>query len=139
MNSEKFFVEAHIKLRPVDFATEGIFLCGMAHYPKPIDEAITQALAAASRAATVLSQKSIRTGGVVALINPETCIGCQSCLKVCSYEAITYDPSAHICVVNSALCKGCGACAATCPSGSAQLMGFGSRQLFSMIDQAIGF
>lgn len=139
LNSEKFFVEAHVKLRPVDFATEGIFLCGMAHYPKPIDESITQALAAASRAATVLSQKSIQTGGVVALINPETCIGCQSCRKVCSYEAITYDPSAHICLVNSALCKGCGACAATCPSGSAQLMGFGSRQLYSMIDQAIRF
>jgi len=138
-NSEGFFVEAHAKLRPVDFATDGIFLCGMAHYPKPIDEAITQALAAASKAATVLSQKSIRAGGVVALINPETCIGCQSCLKVCSYEAITYDPPAHICLVNSALCKGCGACAATCPSGSAQLMGFGSRQLYSMIDQAIGF
>jgi heterodisulfide reductase subunit A len=137
-NSEGFFVEAHAKLRPVDFATDGIYLCGMAHYPKPIDESITQALAAASRAATVLSQKSIRTGGVVALINPETCIGCQSCLKVCSYEAITYDPSAHICMVNSALCKGCGACAATCPSGSAQLMGFGSRELYSMIDQAMG-
>ena len=139
LNSEKFFVEAHMKLRPVDFATEGIYLCGMAHYPKPIDESITQAMAAASRAATVLSQKSIRTGGVVALVNPERCIGCQSCLKVCSYEAITYDPAAHICVINSALCKGCGACAATCPSGSAQLMGFASGQLYSMIDQVAGF
>ncbi len=135
LNSENFLLEAHMKLRPVDLATEGIFLCGLAHYPKPIDEAITQALAAASRAATVLSKRTIRTSALVAAINPQTCIGCQSCLEVCSYGAIRYEASSHTCLVNSALCKGCGACAATCPSSSAQLMGFGNGQLYAMIQQ----
>jgi heterodisulfide reductase subunit A len=136
-NSEGFFLEAHMKLRPVDFATDGVFLCGSGHYPKPIDESIAQSLAAASRAATVLSQNSIRTSAIVARIDPETCIGCQSCRGVCSYEAISFDPSSRVCLINSALCKGCGACAATCPSGSVQLMGFGSGQLYSMIDQVV--
>lgn len=87
-NSEKFFMEAHAKLRPGEAATDGIFICGEAHYPKPIDESIAQALAAAARAACVLSRKSIATGGLVAAINPQTYIGCQSCRQVCPYEAI---------------------------------------------------
>jgi len=136
-NSENFFAEVHAKLRPVEAATEGIFLCGLAHYPKPIDESISQSLAAAARAATILAQKEIRTSGQVASINSPTCIGCQRCLKVCAYEAIDYDPATHTCVVNATLCKGCGACAATCPSQSVQLMGFETRQLYAMIDQAL--
>jgi len=137
LNQENFFVEAHMKLRPVDFAAEGVFLCGMAHYPKPIDESITQALAAASRAATVLSRRSILTSGIVAVINPDNCIGCRSCLHVCPYEAIEYDGLHHVCEVNGALCKGCGACSATCPSASVQLMGYRSDQLYAMIHQAL--
>ena len=137
LNQENFFVEAHMKLRPVDFAAEGVFLCGMAHYPKPIDESITQALAAASRAATVLSRRSILTSGIVAVINPDNCIGCRSCLHVCPYEAIEYDDLHHVCKVNGALCKGCGACSATCPSASVQLMGYRSDQLYAMIHQTL--
>lgn len=138
-NSENFFTEVHAKLRPVEAAADGIFLCGLAHYPKPIDESIAQSLAAAARATTILSRKELRTSGQVAAINSKTCIGCQRCVKVCVYEAINYDPSTRTCVVNAALCKGCGACAATCLSQSVQLMGFASGQLYAMIDQALEF
>lgn len=138
LNEDGFFLEAHAKLRPVDFATDGVFVCGMAHYPKPIDESITQAMAAASRAATVLSQKKIEISGIVSVIDPETCVGCMGCLEVCPYGAINYVEDRKICQVNEALCKGCGACAATCPSGSPQLMGFTEEQLFAMIEGALG-
>lgn len=135
-NSENFFMEVHAKLRPVEAAADGIFLCGLAHYPKPIDESIAQSLAAAAKAAILLAKKELRSSAQVATINSQTCIGCQRCVKVCSYEAINYDPSTQTCVINAALCKGCGACAATCPSQSVQLKGFETRQLYAMIDQA---
>jgi heterodisulfide reductase subunit A len=137
LNPDHFFLEAHAKLRPVDFATEGVFLCGLAHYPKPIEESVAQALAAASRAATILSQEYIETSGLTATIDPERCVGCQGCLDVCPFGAITYFEDRHICQVNKALCKGCGGCAATCPSGSVQLMGFRPHQLYAQIDQAL--
>ncbi len=139
LNEDGFFVEAHVKLRPIDFATDGVFVCGLAHSPKPIDESIAQGLGAASRAATLLSKEKIFGNALVARINPETCVGCQGCLNVCSFEAITYIPEKHICEVNEPLCKGCGACAATCPSGSAQLMGFTEKQLYAQIDRALSF
>ncbi len=132
-----WFLEAHQKLRPVDFATDGVFLCGMAHYPKPLDESIAQARAAASRALTVLSRDSINIGGIVAEINPERCAGCGGCIEVCSYNAITMDPATHVAVVNDALCKGCGACAATCPSEAPSLMGFNNDQLYAQIKSAM--
>ena len=137
LNSDRFFLEAHAKLRPVDFATDGVFLCGLAHYPKPIEESVAQALAAASRAATVLSQKYIETSGLTATIDAERCVGCQGCLDVCPFGAINYFEDRHICQVNKALCKGCGGCAATCPSGSVQLMGFRPHQLYAQIDKAL--
>jgi heterodisulfide reductase subunit A len=137
LNSDKFFLEAHAKLRPVDFATDGVFLCGLAHYPKPIEESVAQALAAASRAATVLSQDYIEASGLVAIIDAERCVGCQGCLDVCPFGAINYFDDRHVCQVNKALCKGCGGCAATCPSGSVQLMGFRPQQIYAQIDQAL--
>ena len=137
MNRDGFFVEAHVKLAPSEFATEGVFLCGMAHYPKPIDESIAQALAAASRADTVLSQKYIEASGIVSEIDPEQCVGCQGCLDVCPYGAINYLEDQLICQINRALCKGCGACAATCPSSSVQLMGSTSEQIYAQIHQAL--
>lgn len=139
LNSEKFLVEAHMKLRPVDFATEGVFLCGLVHYPKPIDESIAQAMAAASRAASVLSRKKIKTSGIVAEINEETCVGCQGCLEVCPFGAITYDEEKHVCRVIPALCKGCGGCSATCPSSSVILKGFTPRQIFAQIDEVLAY
>ena len=137
LNSDRFFLEAHAKLRPVDFATDGVFLCGLAHYPKPIEESVAQALAAASRAATVLSQDYIEASGLVAIIDAERCVGCQGCLDVCPFGAINYFEDRHVCQVNKALCKGCGGCAATCPSGSVQLMGFRPQQIYAQIDQAL--
>jgi heterodisulfide reductase subunit A len=138
VNDDGFFVEAHVKLRPSDFSTDGVFVCGLAHSPKPIDESIAHGLGAASRAVTVLSQKQMSGNAIVAYINPETCVGCQGCLTVCSYEAIRYLEDKKICEVNPAICKGCGACAAACPSDSAQLTGFTSRQIYSQIKKAVG-
>ena len=137
LNHEGFFLEAHMKLRPVDFATEGVFVAGLAHYPKPLDEAIAQAKAAAARAAVVLSQESIKAGGVVASIDPALCSGCQACVGVCPFGAIGYKEPEDVCEVNQALCKGCGTCAANCPSECITLLGFSHKQIYTQIDQAL--
>jgi heterodisulfide reductase subunit A len=137
VNSDGFFVEAHVKLRPIDFATDGVFVCGLAHSPKPIDESIAHGLGAAARAVTLLSQKEMFGNAIVAAIDPESCVGCQGCLKVCPYEAIRYLEDRKICEINEVICKGCGACAATCPSASAQLKRFTSRQIYAQIEKAM--
>jgi heterodisulfide reductase subunit A len=137
VNKDGFFAEAHVKLRPIDFATDGVFLCGLAHSPKPMDESIAQGLGAAARAVTLLSQKEMFGNAIVASINPESCVGCQGCLKVCPYEAIRYLEDKEICEINEVICKGCGACAATCQSASAQLKRFTSRQIYAQIDKAM--
>ena len=137
LSKEGFFVEAHVKLRPVDFATDGVFLCGLAHAPKSIDESITQAQAAAARAVTVLAKGNIKVGGVVSRIVPELCSGCLGCMNVCPFGAIDYNDEKHVAEVNEALCKGCGACAATCPSEAPVLMGFDNNQLYAQIKSAL--
>ena len=136
-DSDGWLLEAHQKLRPVDFATDGVFLCGMAHYPKPIDESIAQAKAAASRAITTLAKDSISVGGIVSKVNPRLCSGCQACIEVCPYRAIEMDYEKNIVEINSALCKGCGACAATCPSEALTLDGFNNEQLYAQIKSAM--
>jgi heterodisulfide reductase subunit A len=137
VNSDGFFVEAHVKLRPIDFSTDGVFVCGLAHSPKPIDESIAHGLGAAARSVTLLSQKEMSGNAIVASISPESCVGCQGCLKVCPYEAIRYLEDKGICEINEAICKGCGACAATCPSASAQLKRFTSKQIYAQIEKAM--
>jgi heterodisulfide reductase subunit A len=137
LDGDGWFLEAHQKLRPVDFANDGIFLCGMAHYPKPLEESIAQAQAAAARAATVLARGSIKVSGLVSRIASELCCGCQICVNVCPYQAIRFDEARGIALVNEALCKGCGACAAACPCEAPMLMGFNNRQMYAQIKTAL--
>ena len=139
LNADGFFAEAHVKLRPVDFATDGVFVCGLAHAPKPIDESITQAQAASARAVTVLAMKNIKLGGIISQIRNELCSGCLGCLNVCPFGAITFDAKEFVAEVNPALCKGCGACAAVCPSEAPALMGFDNNQLYAQIKSALSF
>lgn len=137
LDTNGWLLEAHQKLRPVDFSNDGIFLCGMAHYPKPIEESIAQAQAAASRALTVLSMETIQVGGIVSDIIAELCSGCLGCVNVCPYQAIIFDKQKFVAEVNPALCKGCGACAAVCPSEAPTLMGFNNNQLYAQIKSAL--
>jgi heterodisulfide reductase subunit A len=138
MNEDGFFVEAHAKLGPSEFATDGVFLCGMAHYPKPIDESVAQALAASSRAVTLLARKRFQVSGTVAEVNPLSCSGCGVCLEVCPYSApsfVTEGRFAGKTSVNPVLCKGCGLCVASCRSGALNLKGFGENQIMAMINE----
>jgi heterodisulfide reductase subunit A len=134
---DEFFLEAHVKLRPVDFATEGVFLAGMAHSPKFMDETISQACAAASRACTIISNDTYLSEPTIAGVDEDLCCGCGICKTVCEYGAI--EIKENKCVVTEALCKGCGACAAACPSGAQDQRGFKTRQLGAMVDAALIF
>jgi heterodisulfide reductase subunit A len=138
LNPDGFFQEAHVKLRPVDFAANGVFLCGTAHYPKHISEAISQAYGAAGRAATILSKDKLTTEATSAHIVEGLCVGCQGCMDICPYAAISYDKQKAKCEINAVLCKGCGGCAATCPSGSITLEGFRHDQIYTQIEEAFG-
>ena len=136
LNAEGFFLEAHAKLRPVDFATEGIYQAGLAHYPKPIDEAIAQANAAAGRALTVLAKNVIRVGGVVATVDPKKCSVCLTCVRTCPYGVPKIvDGAAKIEV---AQCYGCGACAAECPGKAITLQHFTDAQILAKEKAAMG-
>ncbi len=118
LNPEKFFLEAHMKLRPVEFSTEGAFMCGIAHYPKPIDECIAQAQAAASRAITVLSKDKIVLEPIVSgFVDRDACRGCGVCVALCPYNALEIEETADERKASfiSAVCTGCGICAASCP------------------------
>jgi heterodisulfide reductase subunit A len=137
LNDNGFFLEGHVKLKPLDFATEGVYLCGSARFPSTIREAVSQGLGAASRAAIVLSKEALFTSGIVADISAQTCCGCMGCVEVCPYGAINYFEDRGICQVNKVLCKGCGGCAATCPSGSARLDGFSNDQIYAQIEEAL--
>jgi heterodisulfide reductase subunit A2 len=138
MNEDGFFVEAHAKLGPSEFASDGVFLCGMAHYPKPIDEAVAQGQAAASRAVTLLSSEKIRVSGTVAYVNPAVCSSCGVCVEVCPYSAPSFvekGPFAGKAEINPVLCKGCGLCVASCRSGALNLRGFEEGQIMAMINE----
>ncbi len=135
-NAEGFFLEAHMKLRPVDFATDGVFVCGLAHAPKSVEESVAQAAAAAARAESVLCKDQIVTEGVVAVVDAEKCAGCGICVQLCPFEAITFDEERKVAVVNSSLCKGCGTCTAACTAGASRLQGFRSDQIYEQIQAA---
>jgi len=132
-NEDGFFIEAHAKLRPVEFATDGVFLCGLAHYPKPLDESVAQAQAAASRAATLLARQTIQFSGMVAVTNQLLCSSCATCVNICPYSAPRFNDKGKA-EINPALCKGCGLCVASCRSGAIRLRGFDDAQIFAMIE-----
>jgi heterodisulfide reductase subunit A len=136
LNDDGFFMEAHVKLRPVDCATEGVFISGLAHAPKPVDESIAQAQAAAARAITLLAQKTIHMSGTVAETNPAICSQCGVCVSICPYSAPSFAeerPFAGKAQINPVLCKGCGLCVASCRSGAIHLKGFDNDQIFEQI------
>jgi len=138
INDDKFFLEAHVKLRPSDFATEGIFLCGTARGTATISESIAQAMSAASRATTILSKDILITEGIISKVDPALCIGCNRCAEVCNYGAIgvKYEEGLMISEVNPLLCKGCGDCAAECPAEAITMSHFGRIQIEPMITEA---
>ncbi|MCF6179703.1 MAG: FAD-dependent oxidoreductase, partial [Geopsychrobacter sp.] len=135
-NADGFFQEAHVKLRPVDFAADGVFLCGTAHYPKHVNETISQALGAAGRAVGILSGDSVTASGAVCDVNEEACISCGACITCCSYNAIEfYDtPQGKKARVEAVLCKGDGLCNAKCPTGAIYLKHYTDDEIFAQID-----
>lgn len=133
-----FFLEAHAKLRPLDFATDGVFLCGSARFPSTVDEARSQGIGVASRIASILFKEKLISSAIVAEIDPNTCVGCKGCMDMCPYGAISFNADKNVCEVNEILCKGCGCCASTCPSHSAVLKGFKPHQLLSQIRAVVG-
>jgi heterodisulfide reductase subunit A len=132
LNEDKFFLEAHVKLRPVDFATEGIFLCGTAHGPATISESIAQANSAVSRATIILSKDTLMIGGVVSNVNKDLCTGCKICVRICPFNAIVKDEEGFA-YVQEALCKGCGLCGASCPEKAISIKHFTNEQILSEI------
>ena len=139
MNQDGFFQEAHVKLRPVDFAAEGVFMCGTAHYPKHISETISQALGAAGRAVTLLSKDTVIASGSVCEVKEESCISCGACISVCMYGAIEFKltPKGKKAFVNSVLCKGDGLCNAVCPTSAISLKHYTDKELICQIDAVI--
>lgn len=115
LDQDGFFMEAHMKLRPVDFANAGFFLCGLAHGPKFVSESITQARAAVSRACTILSRRKMLSGGDVAEVDPSKCVLCLTCIRTCPYGVPKIDEEEGAVVINAAACQGCGNCASACP------------------------
>ncbi len=139
LNDDKFFMEAHAKLRPVDFATDGIFLAGTAHYPKPVEECISQGKASASRATVVLSKESVTVDGVVSQVNEALCRGCGACEETCAFGAImvkNHENGVKIASVQQALCKGCAACSAACPTGAAGVFHY-NNEVLAMVETAL--
>jgi heterodisulfide reductase subunit A len=140
LNHDGFFLEAHVKLRPVDFATEGVFLAGMVHNPKTIAESIAQGKAAAARAATIISKDKYEAEATIAAVNEDLCDGCAICVGVCEYnalEVIEKTDGTKIVELQEAACKGCGCCVAACPSGAMEQKGFKNDQIMAEIDAAL--
>ncbi len=132
-NQDGFFLEAHVKLRPVDFATDGVFMCGMAHAPKLSEDAIVQANAAVSRASTILTKDFIEAEGKTAYVNKERCAACGLCEQNCPFGAISVNVVEACAEVNTVLCKGCGVCTASCRMNAVDLNGFTNEEELEQI------
>ena len=136
-NQDGFFLEAHVKLRPVDFATDGVFMCGMSHAPKMSEETISQAQAAVSRACTILTKDYIESEGKTAYVTKDRCMACGLCEANCPYGAVAVDLSEGAAVVNTVLCKGCGVCTASCRMNAIDLNGFNNEEVLAQISSAM--
>jgi len=139
LTKDGFFLEAHMKLRPVDFATEGVFLCGLAHSPKLIEESISQACGAAARAITILSKKALEVEGAIASVNEDLCSGCRICEAVCEYGGIKMEEKDGklVSTVLEALCKGCGVCGSSCPTGAISMLHFTDDEILAQVRAAL--
>ena len=143
LNSEGFFLEAHMKLRPVDFMTDGVFVCGLAHSPKTIEESILQAQAASERAAAVLAKDSLELEANVSEVVDQSCDGCAYCVDTCPFKAITlleymWQGAVKKTVeANETSCKGCGCCQATCPKSGIFIRGFTLEEIRAQIEAAL--
>ncbi|MGW8251629.1 MAG: 4Fe-4S binding protein, partial [Anaerolineales bacterium] len=144
VDMDGFFLEAHVKLRPVDFAADGIFMAGTAHYPKFLDESISQALAAASRAAGILSQETMLTNARVAVVDPQKCVGCLTCVRICPYDVpkISSDFTGvgnilGAAYIEPAICHGCGSCTSECPAQAIKLMHYTDAQVLTKLDSLL--
>jgi len=138
LSSEGFFQEAQMKLRPMDFMREGIFLAGMAHYPKFIEESISHSLAAAARALTLLSQGTMYLGGVVAVVDPDLCVGCLTCTRTCPFgipQVVNEEGRMGVgglggaAFIDPAQCQGCGTCTGECPADAIHLINYTNEQI----------
>lgn len=138
LTSDGFFLEAHAKIRPLDFATEGMYVCGLAHSPKYVEEAIAQANGAAIRAATLLSREKLVSKAEIVRVNEKICTGCGICVSVCPYDAREIDEETKKAKILYVVCQGCGACAAACPNGATVQNVFEKQQILEMVDAAIG-
>ena len=134
LSPDGFFMEVHPKLRPLDTASDGIFLAGTCQGPKDIADTLAQAHGAASRATTTLFQGKVEIDPVVAFVDPEICSGCGLCEQVCEYSALTLNPYRRVMTINTVLCKGCGACSSTCPVGAISVRHFKPDQIMSQVD-----
>ncbi len=138
LSKDRFFLEAHMKLRPLDFASEGIFLAGLAHSPKFIEECIYQAFGAVSRACTILSRERFESEGITSYVDEEKCTGCRTCEFVCPFGAVKVDPAKSKAVVTEVLCKGCGTCSAACPKSAITMRQFTDEQILAQVDCLTG-
>jgi len=147
VDMDGWFLEAHVKLRPVEFASSGVFLAGAAHYPKLLDETIVQAQAAASRAATVLSRETLSAGGAVAHIDPQLCVGCLTCVRICPFgvpqiipEEVGVGGVIGAAYIEPSACQGCGTCVGECPAYAIELLHYRHDQIecavCSLLNQA---
>jgi len=132
LNPDAFFLEAHMKLRPVDFASDGIFMAGLAHGPKSVEESIAQSKAAAGRAATVLGRKTLESKGITARVDPDKCAACLTCVRLCPYNAPRIKE--HKAEIEAVICQGCGSCAGECPNKAIVLEGYSDKQYLTMVN-----
>ena len=136
--SDGFFMEAHPKLRPVDSLTAGIFMAGVAQSPKDIPDAVSQAKGAASGAAILMAKGEVEVEPYFAVVHPNLCSGCRSCINLCPYSAITFEESHNVAYINPIMCHGCGTCVASCPSNAIEQNHFSGDQLMTIITDVLG-